>query len=214
MNNTRTKDELYPVNIMLNSESENLIRTRILCRGFPCPNFTVVKEVTPYVQERRYDSQEIISSTNNTCQNITSSVMQSYIKLHEYRKGHNLVKGKLAIAVPIVIEVSKVETPNNCNTSYKVWLFTRFNNENNSSDIATLPQPHDDGVKIERVKAFDVYVRTFSGNYSEPEIEVTKLKNDLQDANLCFATESFILALYDPPWKKGGRRNEIWIESC
>ncbi|GAB6030970.1 hypothetical protein CHUAL_007793 [Chamberlinius hualienensis] len=203
-------DELHPYNYHLNPQDEYFVRTTLICRGWPCPNFTVVNDVTPYLQERLYSEQDIVSTTSNDrCINFTESLTNGYMELYKYRKGENEKRVEVAMAVPIVIEIVEQEDEK-CSTKYKEWIYINVNNNASRDDI---PQPSSSvKVEIERLESLDVYVRTFTGNFTDIKSQLDILKSDLETAKLCFSNERVLIASYDPPWKKRGRRNEIWLE--
>jgi len=201
-------DDLHPVNFFLTSIDEQTVREKLICRGWPCPRFRVKKDHSPYVQEREYKSFDIVTATTYGCGNFSAGLLQGYLALFRYRKGNNTENRQVKMAVPVVVEITQ-EEKGQCKDKYKVYVFAN----STEAGLDGLPQPIEENVKLEKIQYLDVFVRTFSKYFDQPEPELAKLQSDVHNLNLCFNDSRYMVAMYDPPWKKNGRRNEIWIDA-
>lgn len=199
-------DDMHFVNFYLTSNDAQVAIRTLMCRGWPCPKFNVKRDHTRFIQERVYDSFDIISATVSQCGNFSTCLQTGYFALYRYRKGGNSEKRNVNMTTPVIVQVSKGSDQDNDDDEYKVFVMSPESN-------IELPEPTEDNVKIERIQKLDVYVRSYTYFSKDEEVQLAKLKSELDLLKLCYNTNNFMAAFYDPPWRIKGRRNEIWVET-
>lgn len=207
-NKTLPEGDPKPRVFFLTPEQEERVKAEIICRGIQCIPFHVVSDKSDQVQERHYGQLDVVTSTSSSCSNFSSASRQGYSALYRYRHGNNTDNRQLRSSTPVVIEVTD-DSSGNCTKTFKVWYYVP---KRIAASPPGLPKPVEDNLEIGNVQSLDVYVHTFTGKGDKPESEVDTLKENLKKLNLCVKNNKYYVALYDPPARKQGRRNEIWLE--
>ncbi|KAJ9531041.1 hypothetical protein QJQ45_000958 [Haematococcus lacustris] len=188
------------------------------CHNLDCPDFEVLKDYGNGVQLRRYvPSMWAMTDVNETLYEKASAV--GFQRLSRYILGNNNLEAKIEQTTPVVTEVylnmDDVFTEQYLVAFYLPWKYQPAVNKDNKQ--AKVPEPKDDRVIIADEPRALVYVLPF-GSYAQGS-KVKKLAIDFYDfldqqGITNYERSTFMVAVYDKPYKPFNRHNEIWVLTC
>ncbi|KAJ9531223.1 hypothetical protein QJQ45_006678 [Haematococcus lacustris] len=188
------------------------------CHNLNCPDFEVLKDYGNGVQLRRYvPSMWAMTDVNETLYEKASAA--GFQRLSRYILGNNNLEAKIEQTTPVVTEVylnmDDEFTEQYLVAFYLPWKYQPAVNKDNKQ--AKVPEPKDDRVIIADEPRALVYVLPF-GSYAQGS-KVKKLAIDFYDfldqqGITNYERSTFMVAVYDKPYKPFNRHNEIWVLTC
>ncbi|KAL6759299.1 regulatory factor, effector binding domain-containing protein [Haematococcus lacustris] len=185
------------------------------CHNLDCPDFEVLKDYGNGVQLRRYvPSMWAMTDVNETLYEKASAV--GFQRLSRYILGNDNLEAKIEQTTPVVTEVylnmDDEFTEQYLVAFYLPWKYQPAVNKDNKQ--AKVPEPKDDRVIIADEPWALVYVLPF-GSYAQGS-KVKKLAIDFYDfldqqGITNYERSTFMVAVYDKPYKPFNRHNEIWV---
>ncbi|KAL1192682.1 hypothetical protein V5N11_020178 [Cardamine amara subsp. amara] len=175
------------------------------CDQYECPTFKLV-DVGNGFEIRMYDSAVWISTDSISAPSMTQATKTGFQRLFNYIQGDNKSKLKMNMTAPVITEA----TPGK--SVYTISLFIPKKNQQNP--------PQADGLHVKPLKPTYVVVRQFSG-YVSDDVAVKEgiaLQRSLVGTKWIAPilkgkakSETYLVAVYDPPFQTTGRVNEIMV---
>ncbi|OPY26745.1 MAG: SOUL heme-binding protein [Methanocella sp. PtaU1.Bin125] len=147
------------------------------------------------------------------------ALRQGFMMLYEYISGHNRVRLKIPMTVPVTEEIVE--------DGEKIPMTTPVTAEKTGEGVYrisfvmpgrytldTLPRPDNENIRFREVGDHNVAVVRFSGHSHEPRVQ-EKMRQlvDWMQTNGLVPKSCCRLARYDPPWIPGFmRRNEVMAD--
>lgn len=172
------------------------------CRGYECPEFTLVQKTKDF-EERAYSASRWITigiaSTNE------DDLKAGFTSLYQYCTGQN--KGSAGVTTktwPATITITEVADGEDVSVSFFIPPGT------------VLPAPSDPSIREETISARNVYVRIFSSfmSSSAAQANVMQLREALKQAGKVFEPHRYTGAGYQNPWDLFNNHNEVWVDAA
>jgi len=179
------------------------------CHGIDCPGFQVDDnfhlEEMETVERRTYDASKWVSVRVKGV-SYDKAMYDGFMTLFRFISGTNEKQAKIPMTAPVKTRIVPGPGPT-CENDFIISFFIPFEFQ------AETPSPTEEGVYLEDVEPFTVYVASFGGRAKEEAIvqQASDLASALSAQGVQIVEDYYFSAGYDPPFRLFNRHNEVWL---
>ncbi|XP_071099745.1 heme-binding protein 2-like [Haliotis cracherodii] len=182
-----------------------LAQTPLSCGGSDCAAFEVLQRAEGY-QLRRYGPSKWVSARGVVSRGNWMAVKRSlFLKLYDYIKGANNQNIEIPMTAPVLTKLEP-ETPMSPHGALTMFFMVPFALQEDT------PTPFGLDLTIVNWPAKEAYVSYFPGFARREQAlnHLSQLKRAIGNATL-YDNSYFLKAEFDPPSRRTGRHNEVWL---